>query len=128
MCYCGREFHYSRVLNTHRRCCYVGDAPDIRDLLIGEPDESNLDYRENYLNEIFPKNLLKKEVQLPKCDQEWERVNEVYRDALRKDIDFNDIKTAVNHYKKLCTQFSRIDTTWNLYRRAMKITIYLKLN
>ena len=106
----------------------MGDMPDIEDLLIGEPEESNIGYNENDLNEILAKNLLKKGVQLPKCDQEWERVNEVYRDALRKDIDFNDIKTAVNHYKKLCTQFSRIDTAWNLYRRAMKITIYLKLN
>ena len=63
-----------RGLNTHRRSCYVGDMPDIEDLLIGEPEESNIDYKENNLNEILAKNLLKKGVQLPKCDQEWERV------------------------------------------------------
>ena len=45
-----------------------------------------------------------------------------------KDIDFNDFQTAVNHLQELCAQFSRIDTACHLHRRAMKITIYLKLN
>ena len=47
--------------------------PDIRDLLIGEPEKSNIGYEENDLNKILPKNLLKKGVQLPKCDQESDR-------------------------------------------------------
>ena len=96
MCYCGREFHSLRGLNTHRRSCYIGDIPDIRDLLIGELEESK-DYEENGLNKILPKKLLKKVIQLSKCNQEWERVNEVFRDTLSIDIDFNDLETAVNH-------------------------------
>ena len=107
MCYCGREFHSLRGLNTHRRSCYIGDIPDIRDLLIGELEESNKDYKENDLNEILPKNLLKKGIQLSKCDQEWERVNEVFRDTLSIEIDFNDLETAVNHLQEtMYTVFS----------------------
>ena len=68
----------------------MGDIPDIKDLLIGELEESNNYYEENDLNEILPKNMLKKGVQLRKCDREWARVNEVFRDTLSKDIDFND--------------------------------------
>ena len=99
MCYCGREFHSLRGLNTHRRSCYIGDIPDIRDLLIGELEESK-DYEENDLNKILPKKLLKKVIQLSKCNQEWERVNEVFRDTLSIDIDFNDLETAVNHLQE----------------------------
>ena len=107
MCYCAREFHFLRGLNTRWRSCYVGDMPDIRDLLIGEPEESNIGYVENALNEILPKNLLKKGVQLPKCDQEWERVNEVFRDTLRKDIHFNNLESIVNHLQEnIYTVFS----------------------
>ena len=47
-----------------------------------------------------PQELVKKGVQLPKCYQEWERVNEVFRDTLSKDIDFNDLQTAVNHVQE----------------------------
>ena len=71
MWYCGREFHSLRGLNTHRRSCYIGDIPDIRDLLIGELEKSNKDYEENDVNKILPKNLLKKGIQLSKCNQEW---------------------------------------------------------
>ena len=67
--------------------------PDIRDLLIGVLEERNIGYQENDLNEILHKNLLKKGFQLLKCDQEWERVNEDFRDTLSKDIDFNDLET-----------------------------------
>ena len=38
------KFQSSRGLNTHRRSCYVGDMPDIRDLLIGELEERNIGY------------------------------------------------------------------------------------
>ena len=100
LCYCGPEFHSLRGLNTHRRNCYVGDILDIRNFLIGEPEGSNNCYEENHLKEILHKNLLKKGVQLPKCDQEWERVNEVFRDTLSKDIDFNDPEAAVNHLQE----------------------------
>ena len=68
----------------------MGDIPHIKDLLIGESEESNNYYEENDLNEILSKNMLKKGVQLRKCDREWERVNEVFRDTLSKDIDFNE--------------------------------------
>ena len=78
----------------------MGDILDIRNFLIGEPEESNNCYEENHLKEILHKNLLKKGVQLPKCDQEWERVNEVFRDTLSKDIDFNDPEAAVNHLQE----------------------------
>ena len=87
-------------MNTHRRSCYIGDIPDIRDLLIGELEKSNKDYEENDVNKILPKNLLKKGIQLSKCNQEWERVNEVFRDTLSIDIDFNDLETAVNHLQE----------------------------
>ena len=81
--------------------------PDIRDFLIREPEESNIGYEESDLNERLPKNLLKKGVQLPKCDQEWQRANEVFRDKLSKDIDFNDLETAFNHLQEtMYTVFS----------------------
>ena len=50
--------------------------------------------------------LLKNGVQLPKCDREWEWLNEVFRDTL-SDIDFNDFEAAVNHLQEtMCTVFS----------------------
>ena len=79
--------------------------PDIKDLLNGEPEQSNIGYEENNLNEIIPKNLLKKGFQLPKCDQEWKRVNQVFCDTLSKDIDFNDLETSVNHIQETMHTF-----------------------
>ena len=38
------------------------------------------------------------------------------------------LKQQLITYKKLCRQFSRIDTVGHLHRRATKITIYLKFN
>ena len=110
MCCCGRDFQSLRGLNTHSRSCYVGEIPDIKDLLIGKPEQSNIGYEENYLNEIIPKNLLKKDSNYQNATRSGSELTRFFVIHLVKILILMTLKHQLITYKKLCTHFSRINT------------------
>ena len=40
-CYCGREFNTFRCLNTHKRSCFVGKTPNMKELFKDTTEEIN---------------------------------------------------------------------------------------
>ena len=99
-CYCGREFNTLRGLNTHRRSCFVGKTPDMKELFKETSDE--IDVTRNGNDEIIdittdmPNRFIKKGVMLQNNEQDWESANEVFRSNLYHNNEILDINNEIN--------------------------------
>ena len=67
-CYCGREFNTLRGLNTHRRSCFVGKTPDMKELFKDTAEEINVtrnsDDEKIDILTAMPRRFIKKGVNL----------------------------------------------------------------
>ena len=100
-CYCGREFNTLRGLNTHRRSCFVGKTPDMKELFKGTTKKV-MDVTGNGDDEItdiitdLPKRFIKKGVILPNSERDWESTNEFFRSNLHHNNEILDIDNEIN--------------------------------
>ena len=100
-CYCGRSFNSLRGLNTHRRTCFVGESPDVKNLfkdaveeIVNDATNENdeiIDY------EDLPKELIKRGVILLNTVQEWENANEYFRVKIHHNNEIGYVIKEINH-------------------------------
>ena len=87
-------------MNTHGRRCFVGEAPDVKDLfkvvveeIVNDATNENdeiIDYEDS------PKGLIKRGVILPITVREWERANEYFRVNIHHNNEIKDVNKEIN--------------------------------
>ena len=104
-CYCGREFTSLRGLNTHRRCCYVENIIDIKDIFIDNEEEQLDDVYEVDDVDKITKKVIKKGVLLPKNSTQWKQANDFFKENLQPDKEIQDIDSEILNLQKMIYNF-----------------------